>query len=320
LRAIGKVIHGDDIKLPFVVAGKSLFTFRLRGRILARTFDPAPGSLPDPAESVFSDGRDIVFIQARPLPEPLPRLSFGRRTVRYVTTQYRRHYVDLRNDVPSCFERRSAAARRTLRRSIHQFEREFAGQPIFREYKHPGEMVEFHALAHKLSILTGRGRKALPGDAAFQQELVRLAERDAVRGFILFSGDIPVAFDLCRVRGDYVSGDMCGYDSEYAKWSPGSVLRYCVLNRLAEEGRFTLLDLGPGEARYKESIATGSVLCANVFYFRSKLRYLGIVGFHLALTATSRAIVELLDAMHLRQRLKAPLAPRSRPEAHAVQE
>jgi CelD/BcsL family acetyltransferase involved in cellulose biosynthesis len=313
------LIRSDEIKLPFVVAGKTWLTFRLRGKILPRTLDPARVSLPEIAESIFPEGHDIALAVAMPVQQPLPRLSIAQRTVRYVTTQYQRHYIDLRSDVPGCFDRHSADARRTLRRRIRRFEEACGAQPFFREYKQPGDMPEFYALAQRVSQRTGNAHKTLPGHASFQNELIHLAEQDAVRGFILFKGETPVAFNLCRSVGDYLTGDRSGYDLEYAKWSPGSVLRYCLVKRLAEEGRFAFLDLGPGEASYKEAMATGRVLCANVFYFRNKVRYFAIVGLHLAFTVTARALVKLLDAVHLRERLRALLTPQSRPQTQVEQ-
>jgi CelD/BcsL family acetyltransferase involved in cellulose biosynthesis len=306
----------NEIKFPFVIAGRSWLTFRLRGTLLPRSFDPPQAEVSGIDESVFDEGHDVAFALAMPLREPLPRWSVTGHTVRYVTTQYRRHYIDLRNDVPACFERRSSETRRTLRRRIRHFEEVCGAQPIFREYKLQSEMPEFYALARNVAQHTGRSYKGLPRHASFPEELVEMAERDAVRGFILFHGETPVAFNLCRAIGDCLTGDKCAHDEGYSKWSPGAVLRYCLVNRLAEEGKFRLLDLGPGDASYKESMATGSRLFANVFYFRRKPRYLTILWSHWAFSATTRGLVKSLDALHIRERLKTMLLPRPRVEAH----
>ncbi len=305
LRPDPAVVPNGTVHLKFRLAGRTLFSLPLKGEAHRARFTAEPSAL-DPPSSVMVVREGVLFCAAQPIASAVPRLSYGESVFRYVSTQYPRYYIDLRRDVPQCYERRGASTRKTLRRALRKFEDENQGSPYFREYRTPDELHTFHTLARAIAQHTYQRRlgEGFPDTEEFREELLALAAKGEIRAYILFLQGQPVAFDLCRVFGENLTGDMCGYDDRFAKLSPGAVLRYHVLRHLAAEGQFSLLDLGPGEAHYKESIATSSVLCANVYYFPRRTRFLAIVWAHVTFHWVTGIVASALDAMRLRGKMK----------------
>jgi CelD/BcsL family acetyltransferase involved in cellulose biosynthesis len=247
----------------------------------------------------------------RPVARKLPKLTKNSGVLQYVPSQNPRYYIDITNDVPACFEKPSAKSRRELARKLRRFEEACGDAPAIREYRLPSEMPGFHRLVREVSLRTARDYliRGFAGTEEFRDKLVHLAEQRSIRGYILFSGERPVAFEYCRASGDVLTGEMCGYDPEFAKWSPGAVLLYALLQKASQEGEFRLFDFGPGYAPYKELIATGVVPCADVFYFRETLPHLAAVMMHSAFLSGCHVGAKVLERMGLRRRGIYPRKP-----------
>lgn len=298
----------EPIHLNFLLGGRHMFSFLFLGYVYPKFFTDTPGALTKAIGDAIPQGTDVALMKDRPVARELPKLTKTSGVLQYVPSQNSRYYVDIANDVPACFERRSAKKRRELVRKLRKFEEACGAEPVIREYRLPGEMADFHRLAREVSVRTTQDYliKGFADTEKFRRDLVQFAEQDGVRGYILFHGERPVAFEYCRIYDDVLAGDMCGYDPEFAKWSPGAVLLYAVLLKLYREGRFRLLDFGPGYAPYKESIATGAVLCADVFYFRETLPHVAAVMMHSAFLSVCRLGAKTLDLMGLRHRVRLP--------------
>jgi hypothetical protein len=241
-----------------------------------------------------------------PLRGKLSMLQLTRNTIRYVPAQYPRYYIDLCSGFSTYLERLPHRFRGELRRKVRRFIESSGSSPIWREYRDPADMAEFYGLAHQVSKRSFQGRLGggLPETEEFRSQLALLAQQNLVRGFILCHGDRPVAYELSRANGDCLTGEYCGYDPEFRRSSPGTVLLYCVLEHLFVERSFTKLDLGTGDAEYKALLATGSILCGNLYYFRRSGRNLCLVGAHCAVRGAWRCIARTLDIARVRGRLK----------------
>jgi hypothetical protein len=175
------------------------------------------------------------------------------------------------------------------------------------EYRTEREIADFYAEALAVSRKTYQARLlqvGLPESDEFRNELLALASRDSVRGYILFFDHRPIAYAYCRAVQDVLLYETTGYDPEFRKWSPGIVLLHGILERIFAEQRFRFLDLGSGEAHWKRSHATHSSSGATFFYFPPTATCIFTVLLHATLTGLSNAIVGLLSVLHLKQSTK----------------
>lgn len=291
--------------LDFVLAGRTLFRFRFRAVVYPKAFNEAPCNESQFPREEFGS-TNVVLLSAWPIAHRLRTLCITRRVIRYLPSQEPRHYIDLRNDFPACISRMSRSMQRGLRHKRSVFERSNSDGVFFREYQSPEEIRSFYSLSRDVSKLTYQERlhNGLPDTDEFRNELSALAEIGAVRGFVIFQENRPVAFLYFRCFDDYVTAERCGFDPGVARLSPGTVLLVCAIEALAETGKYRLLDFGPGDIPYKASLATGSVLCADVFYLKPTARYIGIVLLHYVFNKTTGAIGKVFEWFHLRNRLK----------------
>jgi hypothetical protein len=188
--------------------------------------------------------------------------------------QYRRHF--------------SKHVRNNLRQELEKFKRLSGGAEYFREYRRPEEMRDCYCAAKSISVKTYQERLlggGLPDSPEFIDGLIRRAEQDLIRGYILYDKDHPVAFASCSGWGTRISGHRTGYDPAYSHFSPGSVLLYCLLERLCTERRFELFDFDMGEGLYKSIFSTHSFICADIFCFRLSARNIAFVLAHASLAA-----------------------------------
>ena len=294
-----------EVRLKFRFGDWCLHVHRLKGTVIREQFSTAAPreSFPDVSPE---SGMDVLFDPSVPVAKPLPVLHFGAASIRYVAAQYSRYYIDLDADFPTFLARLSRHRRHELRRKLRGFAGSSDRAPVFREFRRAPEMDEFYRIARQISLRSYQAKfdAGLPDDMPFVDELRARAESDGVRGFILFQGERPVAYLLCFGDGDCLSGVHCGYDPGLRKYSPGEVLLYRVLEHLFAERRFRVFDFGRGEQAYKSVFATGSIFCADIYYFRRTAFNLCLIGVHLALHGISGAVAGVLEALGLKRRLK----------------
>jgi CelD/BcsL family acetyltransferase involved in cellulose biosynthesis len=144
----------------------------------------------------------------------------------------------------------------------------------------------------------------LPQHSGFQEELTRRAAAGDVRGYLLLHQGRAVAYLYCRVKQGIWFYDYAGYDPEFAGWSPGSVLQYCVLERLFSEPDARFFDFTEGEGPHKEFFATASTRCAEVWYLKPSLRNLFLVTGQSSLHWATRGTARALDAIRLKRVFK----------------
>lgn len=98
-----------------------------------------------------------------------------------------------------------------------------------------------------------------------------MAAADQARGYILFCGTQPAAFQLCYVQGTTMVVSQTGYDPAYAEFSPGTTQLYLLLEKLFAEGEMEFLDLMEGTMwLYRSNFATLRVPSMRFLYFRTR--------------------------------------------------
>lgn len=282
------------------------YTLPMSVQLVTTHFAKLPPHPPNARDllSLPGEKREPVWIVSHPVKQSVATLEFGPAVIRYITARYPRYYVHLSGTFEQYVQRLSRKRRGELRRKMRKFAR--VGSPPLREYRSPAEISAFYESALVVSRQSFQKRigHGLPEDPESVARLMRMAEQDRIRGYILFHEDQPAAFTLCHVNGDWLTGEICGYDPSLSHLSPGNALIGSILERLFEEQRFQMLDLGTGDADYKAFFATASVPCADIYYFRRNLKNFALVIAHWTTSILWQWTIRLLDALRVRDKLK----------------
>ena len=127
----------------------------------------------------------------------------------------------------------------------------------------------------------------------------------------MFDRDLPIAYLQCPIEGGVARYQYLGFDPEFARWSPGTVLQYLVLEKLFDEGALRIFDFGEGEGPQKAFFATGSISCADIYYLRPTARNRSLTQLHATFDGISAGAGRLLDAVGLKRTVKRWLRARS---------
>lgn len=303
--------HEHDIRrvpLDFALGEVRLFSVPFSLKVPA-TAVIGSGPHADPALQRKEIGADVegVLLRSYPVSETLRSFSFANGILRYVPAQYRRFYAGLDGTFDDYLAKFSSKSRSTLRRKVKKFTEHCGGNVRFQAYRTPSEIRAFFGPAVQVSEKTYQHKllgAGLPGDAAFQEEAIGLAEQDRVRCYVLFHDQRPVSYLFCPVRDGVLIYQYLGYDPEYAAFSPGTVLQYLVFEHLFKESKFRMFDFTEGEGQHKEFFSTGSAQCADIFFFKPSLRALMAVSAHCCLVALSRGIARTLEGLKLKSYVK----------------
>lgn len=86
-------------------------------------------------------------------------------------------------------------------------------------------------------------------------ELSELATRGWLRSYLLLAGTEAAAFALCYQSEDVFVYAKIGHDRRFAKYSPGTLLLYRLLQALYDDNTPRYVDLGDGAFGYKRELA-----------------------------------------------------------------
>lgn len=238
--------------------------------------DVLGGALPPPPEC----GRDGV----RVLSAPTDRLSaVNARFPGFIAggrQDYRRHYIDMTGGFAAYMARFSGKTRSTLRRKARKLADEAGGYTVS-EHRSPAEIEAFLAAALPLSAKTYQARlldAGLPGDPAARRAMLEAAEADRMRAFLLHAGGAPVAYLSLPVTGATLVYAHLGYDPEWARLSPGTVLQMDALERLFAEERYRWFDFTEGEGAHKAMFGTHSAACTSLVLLEPTLANRTLLG------------------------------------------
>jgi hypothetical protein len=211
-------------------------------------------------------------------------LGFDGNAIRYVSHRGRRYFIDL---LPGAFDdyfaKFSAKTRNTLKRKIRHFAGRSGGTVDFRIYSSPDEMIEFRRQALTVSLVSYQRKIGfgLPETDEFSTNLVEQAANGRVCGFLLMEHNKPVAYVYCRIDRDIVVYSYCGYDPEFAQFSPGTVLLFLIIKWLFQQKKFKMFDLGNDGWGYKTMFATGAVKYLKVIWFPTTVSYFVLAVLHM---------------------------------------
>ncbi|WP_018994411.1 GNAT family N-acetyltransferase [Thioalkalivibrio sp. ALJ2] len=294
----------ERVRLALRIGEITLGDVSLRMSVDNRHFLQRPAAQAPYAGDAVADGH---LARSQPVEGPLPRLSWVAGYLRYVPSQYMRHYIDLDMGWAGYQAKFSSKSRQTMRRKVRKFADASGGTIDWRTYRTPEEIETFRSLAREVSRLTYQERllnAGLPDDDAFAERSARLAAADQVRAYLLFLDGEPVAYLYCPARDSALVYAYLGYHPKVAALSPGTVLQWLVLESLFQEGRFRYFDFAPGDSPHKALFGSAHQLCADVYYLRRRPRPLALGLAHAATTLASDAVSAALSRLGFKQSLK----------------
>jgi CelD/BcsL family acetyltransferase involved in cellulose biosynthesis len=193
----------------------------------------------DVAAEANAAGDDCIrVIRSFPAETPLPRLTFAERALRYVPIAYPRYYVEFAGAFKDYLAKFSAKSRSTWQRKVRKFATRSGGALDWRQYRTPAELLEFYGLATELSRKTYQEkmfRESFASTAGSREKVLALAERKAVRGYVLFLEGRPVAYVYCDCIGATIVYSLLGYDQDVRDLSPGDVLLFLIIESLLSQ-------------------------------------------------------------------------------------
>ena len=260
-----------------------------------------------------------ALISTQPVREKLPALKTFPQVIRYVPAHYRRYSVNLQGSFETYLEKFSAKSRKNLAREVRKFTEFCGGVLDWKEYRAIREAEEFEKLAKEVSGKSWQETSqdvGFPSSEEFHREVQDLAAHNAMRGYVLFHHERPVAYAYCDVEDGVLVYGYVGYDAEYERWSPGTILLYLIIQKQFNDHAFPMFDLGGREDWYKQFFSTQSVLCADILYFRrSAVTWLFLL-LHLFLSSFNRFVSRILELLRLKAAVRKLL--RRKVPAHAI--
>lgn len=283
------------VALPFQVGARTLASVR---RQLVQLSVPLEQALAGPSLELPSlpARADGYFVRALPETMSAELQAPGLRC--FVRQSYPRHYARLDQGFDAWFASLSANSRSTLKRKRRKLEDASGGALDVRQYCRPGEVGEFFAHARTVSAETYQEKlldAGLPADAL--PEMRALAERGAMRGWLLFLDERPIAYLYAPAQGKTLLYAHLGYRADVGHLSPGSVLQLEAMRMLMEEEAFSYFDFTEGDGQHKRQFATASVpshdllLVRDTFGNRAALR--SLAAFDSSVALAKRAALRL---------------------------
>jgi CelD/BcsL family acetyltransferase involved in cellulose biosynthesis len=292
------------IEFRYSLGDLCLFRVSFRALVVPHTFDPAAPPWSLPVEKPEFSKVDVIVYEAQHLRQRLAPVRASRSAICYFRDQTFNHYIDFSGTFDDYRSGFSSKTRSTLQRKL----RKLSGMALeCRAYSTPESVAEFHAMAREVAVKTYQEKLfggAIPATSEFANRMRALAERDCLRGFILFINHKPVAYLYLPASGDTLTYGYLGYDPDHAALSPGTVLLYLALKQLFAEQRFRYLDFTYGKGQSKELFGRASFLHANIYLFRWTARNVMAVYGHAWLDWFSSKLGDILSRLGLREKVR----------------
>jgi CelD/BcsL family acetyltransferase involved in cellulose biosynthesis len=195
----------------------------------------------------------------------------------------------------------SSKSRNTLRRKVKKLEHRLVS------FRAPESVPEFLERAHQVSRHTWQSRRLglrVKSSPEERQLYGALAERGALRSYVLEHRGRSIAFLIGVRYRDHFRYEEVGYHPELADRSPGTVLLSRVLEDLIADDCPALFDFGAGDADYKRQFANHQTETGPLLLVSRALRPSAVVAAFRARQAADQRIRSLLRRTGLYQRLR----------------
>lgn len=226
--------------------------------------------------------------------------------LRYCIKSYQRSYIDMTGDFEAYKAKFSGKTRSGIGRKVRRFVEQADGLDV-RVYRTPQEIAQFFALARRVSAMTYQERLldcGLPADQGYIDNSIAAAADDKIRAFLLYAKGKPVSYLYCPVEDNVLNYAYLGYDPNFAKYSPGTVLQWLAMEQLFAEQRYSAFDFTEGDSDHKRLFSTHQVPCSLQLVLRPSIANRSRILLHSTAAVGSDAIVSALDTLGLKRRVK----------------
>jgi hypothetical protein len=171
----------------------------------------------------------------------------------------------------------SSKTRSTFRRKTRKI-----GAITFERITRADQVADFLEAAHAISRnswQTERLGLRVHNDEVERRQLETLAEKGALRSYLLRKEGCPAAFLVGNQFRGYFNYEEVGYDRNLAQDSPGQVLLVQAIDDLLEHDSPAWLDFGGGDADYKRLFANHRSSSGNVLLVPRSLPLDGLFAY-----------------------------------------
>jgi len=151
-------------------------------------------------------------------------------------------------------QRLSSNMRRNLRVKQRDAQRKWGSELRLERFTEPEQVPSFLETAARVAAKTWQFRRLGRGvqdNDATRALLRRLAELRALRSYVLFCGDSPIAYAVGYQWNGFFDYNETGYDPEYSSSSPGELITWKMVDELATVDPVRVVDFGPGHHEFK---------------------------------------------------------------------
>ena len=207
------------------------------------------------------------------------------------------------------YNRLSGKARKNLKWQARKFLNEYPGAVCVHAFRETAELDKMFQDVEQVARGTyQRGLGVGFVDSADTRKRFALeAEKGWLRANVLYVRQEPCAFWIGSLYGDVFHSNFMGYDSAYAKYSPGMYLIMKTLDGfIGREGgdHPAMIDFGLGDAQYKEVLGNCQWQDASLYIFGPTLKGMGLKALQTSFAFTDKILRASLERTQMLQRVK----------------
>jgi hypothetical protein len=218
-------------------------------------------------------------------------------------------YLELGNSLEAFLEGKQKRTRNTLKRRVKKLREHGAGSLECMRVETEDQVDAFYesafAVAEKSWQHKNLGR-CLEETTLYRNNLQSLARLGALRAYLLKCGGMPCAFVIGYQYEDVLQFEQTAYSSDFARFSPGTVLYYMLLEDLYRHRPPRLVNHGIGVTPHKRLFSNRESVDTSVYLFRPTI--------HNRVLCTGLALFSSVVAIAKRLLARRPSPPRESEE------
>lgn len=201
--------------------------------------------------------------------------------------------------------------RYNIKRSVKQMSDAFDGNIKLKEYRQECDVEDL--LTNVNSIFKKCWQSHVMGyydrDSSVQIENKKFQAKNAwLRCFVLECNNSPVAFVIGSQFNGYFEYEETGFDPDYSKHSPGTVMTYLLIESLFNENKPRLINFGYGENVYKKVFGNHCYTAFNILACHKSSKFNRLLNIQKILnkiySIISKSLVKLNLDKYIRKILK----------------